>query len=83
MKGCLLTSIFLRKKSHVEKLFYTVKFQEALKSSNAVSSTCFFFKKFQAAVLWNEVKHKEVVEVLNLSFNINNRFKPYCLLNKV
>ena len=39
-KGCLLTSILFHQKSHVEKLGYMVKFQEAVQSSNAVSSAC-------------------------------------------
>ena len=39
-KGCLLTSISLHKKSHVEKLGYTVKFQEAVQSSDVDSSAC-------------------------------------------
>ena len=36
-KGSLIS---LHKKSHVEKLGYTVKFQEAVQSSNADSSAC-------------------------------------------
>ena len=32
----------LRQKSHIEKLGHTVKFQEAVQSSNAVFSACFY-----------------------------------------
>ena len=51
IKGRLLTSISLCEKLHVMKLGYTVKFLEAV---------C--FRKFQAAVPKNEVRHKEVAE---------------------
>ena len=46
---------------HVEKLGYTVKFQEAVQSSNAVTSTS-LFTKVSSSHASNEVRHKEVAE---------------------
>ena len=44
IKGHLLTSISLCERFHVKKLGYMVEFQEAVHSSNAVSSTLMFPK---------------------------------------
>ena len=57
----LVTSILLCKKLHAEKLGYTVKFQEAVQSSNVVSSTS-FFRKVTSSHAVNEVRHKEVTK---------------------
>ena len=46
---------------HVEKLGYMVKFQEAVQSSNVVSSTCFFLKVSGSCAI-SELRHKEVAE---------------------
>ena len=43
-RGRLVISISFREKSHADKLGYTVKSQEGVQSSNAVSSTCLFPK---------------------------------------
>ena len=40
-KGLLINIHLALQKSHVEKLGYTKKFQEAVQSSNVVSSMCF------------------------------------------
>ena len=64
----------LHEKLHAEKLGYAVNFQEAVQSSNAVSSTCLFLK------VWsnhgNEVKQRGdgiiYTMLLGLSFNIIN-----------
>ena len=53
-------SISFRQKSHVQKLGYTVKFQEAVQLSNAVSSTCLLPKVSSSGVPSNEVRHKKV-----------------------
>ena len=51
----LLTSILLHEKWYVEKLGYMVKFQEAVRSSGAVSSTCFFPKDSSShAIKWSK-----------------------------
>ena len=60
-KGHLLTSISFSENSHVKKLGYTVKFQEAVQSSNAVSSTC-LLPKVSSNRVKNEVRHKEVAK---------------------
>ena len=57
IRGHLLTFISLHKKLYVEKLGYTVKFQEAAQSSNAVSSTCLLPKVLSShAIEWSKTK---------------------------
>ena len=56
-----LTPISFCQKLHVERSGYVVKFQEAVQSSNAVFSA-WCLQNFQAAIAWNEVRHKEVAE---------------------
>ena len=74
----MLKSISLREKSHVEKFGYTVKFQEAVQPSGAVSSTCLFLKVSSNLAIF-EVRHKEVPEqyaLLKLSFSFNSIQNP-------
>ena len=61
-KGSLLTSILLRQKSHVEKLAYTVKNFKKLSNQVMRFLPHVFFQKFQVAVPWNEVRHKEMAQ---------------------
>ena len=66
-KGRLLTIISLCEKLHVEKLSYTVKFQEDVQSSNAVSSSC-LFPKVSSSCVKNEVKQRGGWIMYNVNF---------------